>query len=369
MNRLFLSVFFIAVFCCCASYREYQIYMDGESNRLCVVRDNKTVFETETRYWSINVNYITEVLTSENEIKVYLYDCIKNELIEYPFDSKIKLKDNVLYALHQRPFINSFFDFLPGDKTLFFYFAYKPRPGIYSMNLEKKGNPVNLIYATKENISFLKVSDEYLCFISPFDSLWVKSSGHDSLYGKCLSKHCEVRAKSSNLDDLLAVADSAIPWGYRLIESDKLLVRLREDLCYFLSLDNLTKKYVKSSINLAYKGNYLLDKQLYFYTVESGEKFDLFNKVTFNSLDLDSYEIDSNIFEISKPKDYYGIYVDDYSIDKNHKLHLYICKIKSNLDRKKEYNKSFDYIIFDLEEQKVISKKENLEKIDRYLIR
>jgi len=369
MNKILLSAFLIAVFSCCISSQKYHIYRDAESGKLYVIRNDKTVFKTKSRYWSVDKNYITEVLTNENEIKVYLYDCIKNELTEYPFDTTINLKGNNIYRLHQRPFINSSFDFSSSDKTLFFYFAYKPRPGIYSMNLEEECNSINLVYPTQEAISFLKVSDQYLCFISPFDSLWVKSFGNDSLYGKCLSVHCEVKARSNNLDDLLAVADSAIPWGYRLIESNRLLVRLEENLCYFLSLDNLTEKYVKSDINLAYKGNYVLDNKLYFYTVESGEKFYLYNKIAFNSLDLNLFKIDSNVFEVSKPEDYFGIYVDEYSVDKEYKIHIYITKMKPSLNQGDEYDKWYDYIVYDLKKRKVISKEEDLEKIDRYLVR
>jgi len=364
MNKFFLITFLLIVTSCSAYDENYNIFIDRESRKLSVVRDNKTVFETQTSYWNINRDYITEVIISENEIKTYLYDCIKNKLTEYPFDHEIKLKGNVLGRLHKRDFIDYNFDLLLGKKTLFFYFAYGPKPGIYSMNLEEKGNSINLVYETREDIRFLEVSDEYLCFISYFDSLWVKSFKNDSLYGMCLSDLCEAMAKG-----LAFPASNTHPTGFLLIDPNKLLVGLSNETFYILNLNDLTKKDFKSSIHPSYDGNCFSERKLYYYTEELGEEVGVVNKISINSLDLDSYEIDSNIFEISKPEDYYSIYVYFYSIDRENKLHLYLSKTKRSLDEIKEFDEWFDYIIYDLKERKVVSKKENLDKIERYLLR
>jgi hypothetical protein len=236
------------------------------------------------------------------------------------------------------------------------------------MSLEKKGNPINLVYPTQEAISFLKVSDEYLCFMNISGRLWVKSFKRDSLYDICLSSFCKALAKGS-MSDLSTGTDIESPQGYVLIESDKLLVQLSKDRFYLLNLDNLTREYFKSPIMLPIKGIYRSNKKIYSYKEELGKEWNIVNRISFNSLDLDSYEIDSNIFEIKKPEDYNTMYVDFYSIDKDDRLNLYISKIKPSLDREGEYDELFDYIVYDLKTRKIISKKENLKKIERYLVR
>jgi len=363
MKKFFLIFSFLTILSCSTFRKDYHIYIDREKYQVYVMRNDETVFETKTKYWDIKGDYITEVLTSGNEINICLYDCIKNEITEYPFDATIDLKGNVIYRLHQRAFINHQFSLLPDSKTLFFSFAYEKKPGIYSLDLKTEGSLINLIYPTHEDIRFIDVSEEYLCFISYFDSLWVKSLRNDSLYGNCLSNTCEAIATGSS-----SSLSNTNPTGFLLIRPNKLLVELSNENFYILDLKDLAKMDFKSSLNLSYRGNCFSDGKLYYFTEQLGKKRSVVNKISFNSLDLDSYEIDSNIYEISKPRDYYSIYVNFYSIDKENRLHLYLSKTKISADKHKEYE-WFDYIIYDLKKRKIISKEENLNKIERYLLK
>lgn len=367
MKKLFLIFSFLTILSCSTVPRNFHVYIDREKDTLYVTRNNETVFKTKTSYWKINGDYITELIASENDIKVYLYDYTKDELSEYPFDSGFDLEAPLISSLHQRFFIDRYFSLLPSSKILFFHFNFTLSPGIYSIDLRKEGSTANLIYRTDEKIDFLDVTEEYLCFRSFFDSLWIKSFKNDSLYGMCLSKSCADPTASGHY-----------PMSLLFIDSNKLLIMMSDGSLYVLNLDNLTKSNLdnltKSNFNnsmhlVTYRGNSFSDRKLYYYMWEIGAEVDVVEKISFHSFDLDSYEIDSNIFEILKPKDYYSIYVDFYSIDKNDKLHIYIKKIKPSSDKRYEYDEWFDYIIYDLDTRKVVSKKENLEKIERYLVK